>query len=114
MAKKRARREKAPAETVDYRDADGNVLSLRTGLSGGTVRKLRKAEGNAAASVDDLWHRRMEMLFERLVVSWEIAEMPITDQKMLLGRYRLASADEQRWVRETLEAHVAAHIPELG
>ena len=115
MAKrhKRNRRERPAAETAEYTGGDDGVLTLRCELSAGTIRKLQKVDGNAAASVDDLWRRRMEMLFERLAVRWTIAGMPITDQKMLLGRYRMASADEQRWVRETLEAHVAAHIPEL-
>lgn len=117
MAKKRHkgnRRERSAAETADYAGPDDGVLTLRCGLSGGTIQKLQRAESNPAASVDDLWRRRMEMLFEHLAVSWTIAGMPITGQKMLLGRYRMASADEQRWVRETIEAHVAAHIPELA
>jgi hypothetical protein len=53
------------------------------------------------------------MLFEHLVTSWEVAGLPLDDQKMLLGRYRMASADEQRWVRETIAAHVERHIPAL-
>ena len=51
------------------------------------------------------------MLFEHLAVSWEIAGLPLDDQKMLLGRYRMADADAQRWVRETIAAHLEQHIP---
>jgi hypothetical protein len=52
------------------------------------------------------------MLFERLAVSWEIAGLPLDDQKMLLGRYRMADSETQRWVRETMAAHVERHFPE--
>ena len=34
-------------------------------------------------------------------------------QKELLGRYRMASADERRFVRDSLRAHVAENFPEL-
>ena len=53
------------------------------------------------------------MLFERLTVRWEIAGLPLDDQKMLLGRYRMADEPTQRWVRETIDAHLERHIPEL-
>ena len=115
MAKRRSkRRERQPAATVDYEDADGNVLALRESLSAGSIRKIRSQSGRAASSVDDVWRRRTEMLFERLAVSWEIAGLPLTDQKMLLGRYRMADPDTQRWVRETIATHVERHIPELS
>jgi hypothetical protein len=47
-------------------------------------------------------------------VSWEIAGLPLTDQKMLLGRYRMADAETQRWVRRTIEEHLRRHIPDLA
>jgi hypothetical protein len=53
------------------------------------------------------------MLFEYLAVRWEISGLPLDDQKMLIGRYRMADSAEQRWVRETISAHVERHIPEL-
>ncbi len=109
MAKRRERRPKRKAATSDYIDADGNVLTLRQELSRGTIRKLGEGPASAAASVDDAWQRREEALFERLAVRWEIAE-----QAMLLGRYRMASADERRWVRETIARHLAEFIPELS
>jgi hypothetical protein len=55
----------------------------------------------------------VELLFERLAVSWEIAGLPIESQKELLGRYRMASADERRWVRETLTEHLRTRHPEV-
>ena len=53
------------------------------------------------------------MLFERLTVRWEIAGLPLDDQRMLLGRYRMADEPTQRWVRETIDAHLERHMPEL-
>ena len=45
---------------------------------------------------------------------WEIAGTPpITKQKELLARYRFASTDERRWIRETLRTHLAEHFPEM-
>src|SRR5688572_21987868 len=114
MAKrKQKRRRREPVPTVDYTDDDGNVLTLRQALSAGTIEKVRQGMTADAATADDQWRRRSELLFERLAVSWEIAGMPITEQKMLLGRYRMADADTQRWVRERIDQHLAAHIPEL-
>jgi hypothetical protein len=53
------------------------------------------------------------LLFERLTVSWTIAGLPIERQKELLARYRMASGDERRFVRESLRAHVQENFPEL-
>ena len=114
MAKRRKRRESGePEATADYTDPDGNVLTLRQALSPGTVRKIGQPPHSAAASVDDAWRRRQELLFEQLAVSWEIAGLPLDDQKMLLGRYRMADAGTQEWVRRTIADHVERHIPEL-
>jgi hypothetical protein len=107
------KREKAPQATVDYRDPEGNVLTLRQSLSRGTIRKIGEPPRRAATSLEDAWRRREEMLFERLTVRWEIAGLPLTEQGMLLGRYRMADADMQRWVRETMAAHLERYIPEL-
>ena len=115
MAKRRQRRRPGqPVPTSDYADADGNVLSLRQTLNAGTIAKIGEAPAGAASSLDDAWRRRTEMLFERLAVRWEIAGLPLTEQAMLLGRYRMADADMQRWVRETIALHVERHIPELS
>jgi hypothetical protein len=116
MAKRKGkrRREAAPSPTVDYSDPEGNVLTLRGSLSGGTISKINKVSTGAGISVEDAWHRRAELLFERLAVRWEIAGLPIDDQKMLLGRYRMADSATQEWVRATIASHVATYIPELG
>ena len=106
-------RARARTASTDYRDPDGNVLSLRDELSAGTLRKLVELDAQPAASAEDRWQRRTELLFERLAMRWELAGLPLEEQKELLGRYRLASSEERRWVRETLAEHVRARHPEL-
>jgi hypothetical protein len=114
MAKRRQRRPRQKPATVDYVDAEGNTLTLRQSLSAGTIAKLGEGPATAATSRDDAWRRRSELLFERLAVRWEIAGLPLTDQKMLLGRYRMADSLTQQWVRETIAAHLERYIPELS
>jgi hypothetical protein len=113
MSRKRRKRDRAPAATTEYTDKEGNVLALRDSVSAGTIAKLQEPVGVAASSTDDLWRRRTEMLFERFAVSWTIAGLPLEGQKELLGRYRLADAETQQWVRETVTEHVRRHHPEL-
>jgi hypothetical protein len=116
-SRRRARRgEQAPATpatTTDYRDDEGNVLTLRDSLSEGTLRKLADLDAKPAASAEDRWQRRVEFLFERLAVRWEIAGLPLEGQKSLLGRYRMASSGERQQVREILADHLAAKHPEI-
>ncbi|MFI5028280.1 MAG: hypothetical protein ACHQCF_04775 [Solirubrobacterales bacterium] len=114
MAKRRRRRSQVKGATVEYVDAEGNKLALRESLSRGTIRRIGESPATAATTTEDAWHRRSELLFERLAVSWEIAGLPLTDQKMLLGRYRMADAATQQWVRETIAVHLERHIPELA
>jgi hypothetical protein len=114
MAKRKQRRPREKAATVDYRDSEGNVLILRQSLSAGTIAKLGEGPATAATTQDDAWRRRSEMLFERLAVRWEIAGLPLTDQKMLLGRLRMADAETQEWVRRTIAKHLERFIPELS
>ena len=47
-------------------------------------------------------------------MSWEIAGLPLDDQKMLLGRYRMATPTTRAWVRRTIAEHLERHIPELA
>jgi hypothetical protein len=112
-SRRRGQRESAPASTSEYRDTEGNVLVLRDDLSAGTLRQLEQLDSKPAASAEDRWQRRAELLFERLAVSWEIAGLPLESQKELLGRYRMASADERRWVRETLGEHLRTRHPDV-
>ena len=115
MAKRkpgRRPRRKVPTET--YTDPGGNVLTLRRSLSAATIAKIGEGPSAAATSQEDAWARHAELLFERLVSRWEIAGLHLTDQAMLLGRYRLADAATQRWVRETIAEHLERCIPELA
>ena len=95
-------------------DSDGSVLTLRNGLSRGTLRQLSKLRAGGGASQEDAWQRREEYLFERLTVGWTIAGLPLEGQRELLGRYRMADADTRRWVRATLEEHLRLHHPDAG
>lgn len=108
--KKRPRKQVA---TASYSDPDGNVLILRKALSTATIIKIGEAAepAKAASSIEDAYQRHEELLFERLAVSWEISGLPLQGEKQLLGRYRMASPSERRWVRETIAAHVASWIP---
>ena len=113
-SRRRAKQDDRPAAaTTDYTDEDGNVLTLRDELTAGTLRSLGDLEAKPAASAEDRWQRRAELLFERLAVRWVIADLPLEGQKELLGRYRLASSGERQQVRATLAKHLAAHHPEI-
>ena len=101
----------APASTTDVPVADG-VITLRDELSEGTLRKLGDLDARPAASAEDRWQRRVEFLFERLVVRWEIAGLPLEGQKELLGRFRLASSEERSEVTRVLEEHLRARHPD--
>lgn len=113
MAKQRKRqREKLAAPTEDYRDPEGNVLRLRGSLKPGARREYADILAGGLER-EDAWQRATELLFERLAVAWTISGLEMTRQKELLGRYRMASAQERRFVRDTLREHAAEHFPEL-
>jgi hypothetical protein len=115
MAKRKQRhRTREKASTIDYVDGEGNTLTLRQSLSPKTIAKIGEGPARDATSLDDAWRRRSELLFERLAVRWEIAGLPLTDQRMLLGRFRMGDPETQQWVRQTIIEHVDRHIPELS
>jgi hypothetical protein len=106
------RRLKAPS--AEYRSPDGDVLALRGSMTVGTRREYAAALAGSPLSREDAWQRGVEFLFERLAVRWEIAGTePITRQKELLARFRMASPAERRWIRDALREHLAEHFPEL-
>jgi hypothetical protein len=111
--RRQAGADKVPASVSEYTDDEGNVLTLRDELSPGTLRALDQLDAKPGASTEDRWQRRCELLFERLAVRWEIAGLPIESQKELLGRYRMASFDERRRVRDLLDEHLRAHHPDI-
>lgn len=116
-SRRRARRGEqapaAPATTTDHRDDEGGVLTLRDDLSAGTLRELADLDAKPAASAEDRSQRRVEFLFERLAVRWEIAGLPLEGQRELLGRYRMASSGERRRVRTILAEHLSERHPEI-
>ena len=101
------------APSTDYRDADGNVLTLRGSMSPLTRRKYASTLHDQRKTTDDSWHRAVEFLFERLAERWTVYDVPTEGQKQLLERYRVATADEKRWIRDVLREHVATNFPEL-
>jgi hypothetical protein len=116
---RRGRREaKLTAPSSDYSDADGSVLSLRGSLSPGSRREYAETLAGAgaapAATREDSAQRALELLFERLALRWVIAGAPIERQRELLGRFRIASAQERDWVRGALREHCGEHFPELS
>ena len=86
-------------------------MTLRDELSAGTLRKLADLDARPAANAEDRWQRRVEFLFERMVVRWEIAGLPLEGQRELLGRFRLASAEERAAVTSVLEEHLRERHP---
>jgi hypothetical protein len=99
---KRSRNRKTVA-TTDYTDDEGNVLTLRH-----TTAMAQEPHASAAASADDVWHRRNEMRFERYVVRWVISGLEYEKQKELLARYRMADRATQDWVQHTIDRHIDA------
>jgi hypothetical protein len=107
------RSEKLIAPRSDYTDEQGNVLTLRGSMTPATRREYAQTFAGNQLSQEDAWQRAVELLFERLVVSWEIAGLELTRQKELLARYRVASTDERSAVRDALREHLAENFPEL-
>jgi hypothetical protein len=77
------------------------------------AQALAGAGGRASSTREDIRQRAVELLFERLAVSWEIAGAPIERPRELLMRYRAASRDERAWIRDVLRAHCAENFPEV-
>jgi hypothetical protein len=104
---------KLRADNAEYADADGNVLVLRGSMTPPTRRRYAAVLHDQGATIDDAWQRAVEFLFERLAVRWVIHDVPTEGQRELLLRYRIATQDERRWVRDVLREHLASHFPEL-
>ena len=103
------------ASEAEYRSPAGDVLALRGAMTPATRREYAAVMGGSPLSREDAWQRGVEFLFERLAVRWEIAGTePITRQKELLGRFRFATPEERRWIRQVLREHVAEHFPDVS
>ncbi len=118
MARRRQRhQDQLRAPDAQYRSAEG-VLVLRGAMTPKTRAAYRQLHSGQAlapgATQEDAWQRAVEFLFERLAVSWSVAGTePLSRQKELLGRFRFATLEERRWIREILREHLAEHFPEL-
>jgi len=110
MAK--GKREKLAAPASEYRDTEGNVLTLRGSLTPGSRKQYADILAGGL-NREDAWQRATELLFERLAVSWTISGLEISRQKELLARYRIATTDERRFVRDALREHVQENFPEV-
>jgi hypothetical protein len=112
VGKRTRQRVKLVAPTSHYTDADGNVLELRGSLTPAARREYADTFAGGLHREDAL-ARATELLFERLAVSWTIADVPISRQRELLSRYRMATDAERAFVRASLRTHLAEHFPEL-
>ncbi|HEV3002181.1 MAG TPA: hypothetical protein VGW75_15675 [Solirubrobacteraceae bacterium] len=99
----------APAST--YASA-GMTLVLRGSLTPAARREYAALRAGGGAR-EDAWHRAVELLFERLAVSWTVEGVEWSSQRELLARFRAASADERAWVRDALRQHVAEWFPDV-
>ncbi|MDQ6805467.1 MAG: hypothetical protein M3065_10995 [Actinomycetota bacterium] len=113
MGRRNRQREKLTVPTSEYRDAEGAVLRLRGSMTLATRREYAAVRAGSPLEREDAWQRAVEFLFERLAVEWEIAGVATSRQRELLQRFRIASADERRFVRDALREHLAEHFPEL-
>jgi hypothetical protein len=112
MGRRNRQRAKLVAPALEYPDAEGNVLRLRGSLTP-AARREYTAVLTGGLEREDAWQRAIELLFERLAVSWTVSGLEIDRQRELLGRYRMASVAERGFVREALREHVSEHFPEL-
>jgi hypothetical protein len=106
---------KLKAPTSEYTSPHGDVLVLRGSMTPGTRREYADTLGGSPLSREDAWHRAVEFLFERLAVGWAVAGAePLTRQKDLLARFRMASQTERAWIRDVLREHLAENFPDLA
>jgi len=112
MGRRNRQRTKLSAPVSEYRSPEGEVLALRGSLTPAARREYAEVL-TGGLHRDDAWQRATELLFERLAVSWTISGLAIEHQKELLARYRVATASERTFVRDSLREHVAEHFPEL-
>ena len=113
-ARQRGRAEKLTAPESTY-SGDGGRLVLRGSLTPATRRQYAetRAGKGGAQTAEDAWQRAVEFLFERLVVRWEASGVEYAGAKPLLRRFRAATPDERRWVRDVLREHCAEWFPDV-
>ena len=109
----RGRAEKLTAPESEYASPEGDVLVLRGSLTAKTRRQYHDVLHGNVLSQEDAWQRATELLFERLAVRWVVSDVPTEGQRELLMRFRVATQDERRWIRDVLREHLAEHFPDL-
>jgi hypothetical protein len=112
-ARARGRAEKLTAPESSYTSPRGDVLVLRGSLTAKTRRQYHDVLRGNVLSQEDAWQRAVELLFERLAVRWVVSDVPTEGQRELLMRFRVATQEERRFVRDALREHVAEHFPDL-
>jgi hypothetical protein len=112
-ARARGRVEKLTAPESEYASAQGDVLVLRGALTAKTRRRYHEVLRGNLLSQEDAWQRAVELLFEHLAVRWVVSDVPTEGQRELLMRFRVATQDERRWIRDVLREHVTEHFPDL-
>ena len=113
MGRRNRQRERVKAPTSVYDGPEGATLELRGALTPATRREYAAVLHDTARTTEDSWQRAVEFLFERLAVRWTINDVPTEGQRELLARYRVASQDERRFVRDALRRHVEEHFPDV-
>ena len=101
-SRRRGQDEMPDAPEAAYTSPDGDVLTLRGAMTLPTRQEYATLGGVAAATQEDAWQRRVEFLFERLAVRWDIAGTePIVRQRDLLaGLHVEAVAGEEPGERD--------------
>lgn len=120
MGRRSRRRNDLPgleAPEASYTSPAGDELVLRAVLTAKTRAQYARlgdpSQVRAAATGEDVWHRRVEFLFERLAVRWVISGVLTEGQRPLLQRFRAASAGERAWVRDALRRHCEEWFPDV-
>lgn len=117
MAKKRAKRDQPPklkAPSIPYDGGpEGLTVGLRAALPLPARQRYHDEIHDLRRSTDDSWQRGVEFLWEQLGTSWTLAGSELTSRKELLGRYRMASQEERRFVRDALRRHLQEYFPEM-
>jgi len=116
MGRRARAHETMRAPNSDYKNAEGDTLTLRGSLTLGARHEYAQTLAGAerpAATREDAEQRATELLFERLAVRWTIAGAPIERQNDLLARLRAATPAERAWVRDVLREHCEEHFPDV-
>ena len=75
-----------------------------------------RSRAATSSPAEDAWQRarRVPVRAARRALGDRRDAEPIDKQKELLARFRFASPDERRWIREVLREHLAEHFPDDG